>query len=99
MGASGMLHEVDVLAIRDESIIACECKTGKVSRNDVFNFCTKVSDLKVHLSILALIHGFPEPETRKFVKKNPAIIGLENMGNREEIEILEELDRRLSIKA
>jgi hypothetical protein len=98
MGASGILHEVDVLAIRDETVIACECKTGKVSRNDVFNFCTKVSDLKAHISILALIHGFPEPETRRFVKKNPAIIGLENMGKREEAEILKELDRRLSMK-
>ena len=88
MGASGMLHEVDVLAIRDESVIACECKTGKVTRNDVFNFFTKVSDLKVNLSILVLIHSFPEPETRRFVKRNPAIIGLENMGKREDTEIL-----------
>ncbi len=99
MGASGILHEVDVLAIRNGTILICECKTGKVSRNDVFNFCTKISDLKSHIAILALIGELPEPETREFVRKNPAIIRLENMGKREEADILNELRRRLSIKA
>jgi len=99
MGASGILHEVDVLAIRNGTILIAECKTGKVSRNDVFNFCTKVGDLKVHVSILALIKELPEPETREFVKKNPAIIRLENMGKMKESEIVDELERRLSIKS
>jgi len=99
MGVSGILHEVDVLAIRNGTIIVCECKTGKVSRNDVFNFCTKVSDLKSHISILALIGELPEPETREFVRKNPAIIRLESMGQMSEVAILDDLKNRLSIKA
>jgi hypothetical protein len=98
MGASGILHEVDVLAIRRGAVVVSECKTGKVARNDVFNFCTKMSDLKVHVSILALIKELPEPETREFVKRNPAIIRLENMGQKKEEEILAELDQRLSLK-
>ena len=98
MGASGILHEVDVLAIRNGTVLICECKTGKVSRNDVFNFCTKVGDLKAHIAILALIKELPEPETREFVKKNPAIIRLENMGKTKEADILTELNERLSIK-
>lgn len=98
MGASGILHEVDVLAIRRGGIIVSECKTGKVSRNDVFNFCTKMSDLKAHVSILALIKELPEPETREFVKRNPAIIRLENMGQKKEQEILRDLEQRLSLK-
>jgi hypothetical protein len=99
MGASGILHEIDILAIRRGVVIVGECKTGKVSRNDVFNFCTKISDLKAHVSILALIKELPEPETREFVRRNPAIIRLENMGKRKEEEILHELDQRLSLKA
>ena len=99
MGASGILHEIDVLAIRKGTILIGECKTGKVSRNDVFNFCTKVGDLKSHVPILALIKELPEPETREFVRKNPAIIRLENMGKMKETEILNELERRLSIKS
>ena len=98
MGASGILHEVDVLAIRDGTVLIAECKTGKVSRNDVFNYCTKIGDLKSHISILALIKKLPEPETREFVKKNPAIIRLENMGKMKEVDILSELRDRLSIK-
>lgn len=94
MGASGILHEIDVLAIRKGTVLVCECKTGKVSRNDVFNFCTKVGDLKAHVSILALIEELPESETREFVKKNPAIIRLENMGKTREVDILNELDQR-----
>ncbi|MDH5733676.1 MAG: hypothetical protein OEY88_07830 [Candidatus Bathyarchaeota archaeon] len=99
MGASGILHEIDVLAIRNGIVLVCECKTGKVSRNDVFNFCTKVADLKAHISILALIGELPESETREFIKKDPAIIRLENMGKKKEAEILEDLKRKLSIKA
>ena len=99
MGASGILHQVDVLAIKNGTVLTCECKTGKVSRNDVFNFCTKVSDLKSHIAVLALIGELPEPETREFVKKNPAIIRLENMGKMKEPDILNKLEERLSIKS
>lgn len=99
MGASGILHEIDVLAIRKGTVLNVECKTGKVSRNAVFNFCTKVGDLKSHVSILALIQKLPESETREFVKKNPAIIRLEDMGKRRESEIVNYLKGRLTIKA
>jgi len=98
MGASGILHEVDVLAIRKGTVLACECKTGKVSRNDVFNFCTKASDLKAHISIIALIEELPEPQTREFLKKNPVIIRIEGMGKKKENEVLNDLKQRLLIK-
>jgi len=99
MGVSGILHEVDVLAIRRGTAIVAECKTGRISRNHVFNFCTKVGDLRAHIAILALVEELPEPETREFVKRNPALIGLENMGKRKETDILTDLKTRLSIKA
>jgi len=99
MGASGVLHQVDVLAItKNGTVLVCECKTGKVSRDKVFNFCTKVADLKAHISVLALIRGLPEPETREFVKKNPAIIRLENIGKMKEVDIVTDLEHRLSLK-
>jgi len=95
MGSSGILHEIDFLAIKEGIILIGECKTGKVSRNDVFNFCTKANDIKAHRSILALMSELPEPETRDFIKKNPAIINLENICKLEESQILDELNRRL----
>lgn len=98
MGASGILHEIDVVAIRDGTLIVCECKTGKISRNDVFNFYTKSGDTKAHISILALIGSFPDTQTRDFVKRNPAIIRLENMGTMDASEVLSELKHRLQIK-
>ena len=99
MGASGILHEVDVLAIKDGALVICECKTGKVSRNNVFNFCTKVNDLKAHVSILAMLGELPEPDTRAFLMRNPAIIRLENMGKIPEKEVRADLDKRLYLKA
>jgi hypothetical protein len=95
MGASGILHEIDVVAIKDGTLIVCECKTGKISRNDVFNFYTKVGDTKAHLSILALIDDFPDPETRNFVKRNPSIISLEKMGEKDSSLVVSELEQRL----
>jgi len=96
MGASGVLHEVDVLAIRKGTVHICECKTGKVTRNQVFNFCIKASDLRAHISILALIGKLPEPETREFLNKYPSIITLENMGQRREVDIIRDLKKALS---
>lgn len=98
MGASGMQHEVDVLAVKDDTVIISECKTGKASRNEVFNFCTKLGDLKAHVSIWAQIKELPEPETRKFVQKNRAIIKLENMGKMKDADILTYLKKELPIK-
>lgn len=99
MGASGILHEIDVVAIIDGTLIIGECKTGKISRNDVFNFYTKVGDTKAHISIFALIGSFPEPQTRDFVKRNPAIIRLENMGRMDACQVLSELKQGLQLKA
>lgn len=98
MGASGILHQIDVLGINKKfgTVLVVECKTGKISRNDVFTFSTKTQDIKAHNSILALIEELPEPETRTFVTKNPMIILLENMGNRTENEILEYLEGNLT---
>jgi len=97
LGSSGMLHEVDVLAIKKGTVIVSECKTGKVSRKDVFNFWAKVSDLKAHMGILALLKSLPEPETREFVKKNPVITLLEKMGDSKEEQIINELTKRLIV--
>lgn len=98
MGASGILHEIDVVAIKKGTLVVCECKTGKVTRNDVFNFYTKVGDTKAHFSILAMIGELPEPQTRNFIRRNPGFISLENMGTKDSSKIFEYLKDRLAIK-
>ncbi|MCJ7632340.1 restriction endonuclease [Candidatus Bathyarchaeota archaeon] len=100
MGASGVSHQIDVLGIHQGKgiVLAVECKTGKFSRNDVFNFCTKIADIKAHMAILALLEELPDQATREFVKKNPAIIRLENMRNLNEDDILSDLKMRFDIK-
>jgi rubrerythrin len=100
MGASGILHEIDVLAInrKNRTVIACECKTGKVSRGEIFNFCTKTDDLKSHISILALLGELPDPETRRFIQRKPAVIRLEKMGQISQHDALAELRQRLFLK-
>ena len=97
MGASGILHEIDVVAIKNGTLVVCECKTGKVSRNDVFNFYTKVGDTKAHFSILAMIGKLPETQTRDFIKRNPGFISLENMGTIDPTKIFNYLKDRSTI--
>jgi len=36
----------------------------------VFDFLTKVDDIKAHFSIYAMMNELPEPETREFIRKN-----------------------------
>jgi Holliday junction resolvase/predicted RNA-binding Zn-ribbon protein involved in translation (DUF1610 family) len=95
MGSSGVSHEIDTLAIKEGNIIVVECKTGKVTRNDVFNFLTKAQDLKAHTGVLALLGELPEKETRDFVKKNRLLAPLENMRSLKESETLERLKAAL----
>ena len=91
LGASGVRHEVDVLGVKGSYVLVCECKTGHVTRQDVFNFWAKVYDIRSHVSMLALIEQLPEPETREFVVKNPSVVLLENLGEKKKSQITEEL--------
>jgi hypothetical protein len=91
LGSSGVRHEVDVLGVKESYVLVCECKTGNVSRQDVFNFWAKAYDIRSHVNMLALVEALPEPETREFVTKNPSLFLLENLGNKRRSEIVSEL--------
>jgi hypothetical protein len=79
LGASGVLHEIDTLGIKGSRVCLVECKTGKVSRTDVFNFWTKVFDIRSHISIYACLEEIPDPETRHFLQNNPSVILFEKI--------------------
>jgi len=91
LGSSGVRHEIDVLGVKGDYVLICECKTGHVDRAQVFNFWAKVYDIRAHVSILALIDELPEPETKEFVSKNPSVSLLEKLGNKRKKEIVGEL--------
>ena len=97
MGSSGMKHEVDVLAIKKGTVLVSECKTGKVKRQDVFNFWAKATDLKAHMGIFALLKSLPESETRRFIEKNPIIVSLEKVGELKEAQIMDKLAGKLNL--
>ena len=69
----------------------CECKTGNVSRQDVFNFWAKAYDIRSHVNMLVLVEALPEPETREFVTKNPSLFLFEDLGKKKRSEIVSEL--------
>ncbi len=92
LGSSGVRHEVDVLGVKKGYLLVCECKTGHVTREDVFNFWAKVYDIRSHVSMLALIEGLPEPETREFLAKNPSVLLLENLGDKRRKQIIKDLE-------
>lgn len=96
MGSSGVSHEIDVLAIKGGNIAVTECKTGRVSRNDVFNFLTKTQDLKVHLGLIALLGELPEAETKDFVKKNRVLSLMEGMSKMKEDQIVDRMKQLLA---
>ena len=95
MGASGVSHEIDILAIKGGNIFVAECKSGKVSRNDVFNFLTKTQDLKVNMGLLVLLGKLPEPDTEEFVAKNRQLSMIDSIMGLKESQILEKLRQEL----
>ncbi len=95
LGASGLRHEIDVLGVKGSNVLISECKTGQVTRQQVFNFWTKVYDLRSHVSLLALVGKLPEPETREFVTKNPSMALLEGLGEMKRQDIREVLSKSI----
>jgi len=56
-----------------------ECKTGKIGRKDVFNFWTKIFDIRSHISICLCAEEMPEHETGHFLQNNLSVILLEKI--------------------
>ena len=98
LGASGVRHEIDVLGIKGSRVCLVECKTGKVSRADVFNFWTKVFDIRSHISLFVSLEEMPDPETRRFLQNNPSIILLEKIEEKHVNELIEELRNSIIAK-
>lgn len=71
-GASGASHQVDVLAIKNGSILIVECKTGEFSPSQVRTFLGKYYDVRCHKA-LAIAIGNIHPDGIKLIEKNPAI--------------------------
>jgi|GEM_PF-2197986 len=70
MGNSGIPHEVDLLAINRKGFtLVGECKTGTISRKDVFTFSTKCSDISNTYACFFTAEKLPEPTTREFMDK------------------------------
>ena len=91
LGASGVRHEIDILGIKGSRVCLVECKTGKVSRTDVFNFWTKIFDIRSHISIYLCLEEMPEPETRHFLQNNPSVILLEKIKEKHVDQLIQEL--------
>lgn len=91
LGASGVRHEIDVLGIKGSRVCLVECKTGKISRKDVFNFWTKIFDIRSHISIYLCTEEMPEPETRHFLQNNPSVILLEKIKEKHTEQLIQEL--------
>ena len=95
LGASGVRHEIDILGIKGSRVCLAECKTGKVSRADVFNFWTKVFDIRSHISLFVSLEEMPDPETRRFLQNNPSIILLERIKEKHVSDLVEELENSI----
>lgn len=91
LGASGVRHEIDTLGIKGNRVCLVECKTGKVGRTAVFNFWTKVFDIRSHISIYACLEKMPDPETRHFLQNNPSVILLEKIKEKHVDQLVQEL--------
>lgn len=81
MGATGSIHEIDVLALKEDRLATIECKTGSVKREDIFTYWTKASDIRSQFNIFASILTLPDSDTRRFAKSYPGFLCLESMGD------------------
>ncbi len=51
MGASGVLHPIDFLAVKNDRVLIGECKTGDVSTRDISHFFIQKIDIPSHFGL------------------------------------------------
>lgn len=92
LGASGIPHEIDVLAInkKQKEALIGECKTGKVTRSHVFNFFTKSQDIHGSFSYFFNVNEIPELDTKKFMERN-GILFIDNIPLKKEKELFDQI--------
>jgi len=93
-GASGIRHEMDVLAIKNGSIVCAECKNADIKGcNKIMTFSQKCHDIGSHLGLIALTGNFGDTNVGEFVRKDATLYPLLNLRDKPKKEIISELEK------
>jgi len=98
LGASGIIHEIDLLAIhrKTKETLIGECKTGKIGRKDVFTFSTKSQDTSSTFAYFFNIQEISEIDTRKFMNRN-GILFVDDIPSKKESELSNDVFSQLYV--
>jgi len=94
MGNSGILHPIDLLAIKDGSILIAECKIGKVSPRDISHFMIQKLDIPSHFGFFFSLKECSSKNTAILFEKSTSLL-LDNMEGKKDEEIIEKINKHI----
>ena len=83
-GASGVRHQIDVLAVKNGRVLIVECKKGDFTPSKVVQFLGKYYDIRSHQA-LAVAVGTIHPDGMKMIEKNLSIRACDKMTSRKRV--------------
>lgn len=94
MGSSGILHPIDVLAIKNGRVLIAECKTGAIDARDISHFMTQKSDIPSHFGLFMSVMNCSSKNNANLLKVSTSCL-IHEIGNKTDTEITKEISRHV----
>ncbi|MFH1551717.1 MAG: hypothetical protein ABIC36_02450 [bacterium] len=94
MGASGILHPIDLLAIKEGKVLIMECKTGKVSSRDISHFIVQKIDISSHFGFFLSVRECSSKNTAVLFSASTSCL-IDNIENKSEKDLIEMIRKHL----
>lgn len=94
MGASGIAHQIDILAIKEDKILIAECKTGHINTRDISHFIVQKIDIPSHFGLFLSLQDCSSKSTASLFKVSTSSL-IDNIEKMNDSEIVEKINNHI----
>lgn len=99
MGSSGIVHQVDILAINsnDGRVLVCECKTAKILKEHIFDISTQFYDIKGSYGFLFSLDTVSNDRLTEYMKRTAGLCLIDNLKVKSDKDIIDQMSKFLVV--
>ena len=94
MGNSGIMHPIDLLAVKDRRVLIGECKTGTINTRDISHFLVQKVDIPSHFGLFLSLQPCAEKSTASFFDVSTSKL-IDDIGNKTDQQVLEQITNHI----
>lgn len=96
LGASGIFHPIDLLAIKDGKVLIAECKTGKVETRDISHFVVQKSDIRSNVGYFLSLDKCSGKSTADLIRGKSDLCLIDEIGVLTDDQIINKIDEHIN---